>query len=73
MDCGLKYRYDLNVERVGNISETIDESSIEYTVKYCTNYSISVWSIIIDNNGSEIKSDQPARHAGRTENQGKAL
>lgn len=72
MDCGLKYRYYLNVDRPENISETIDDNSTEHTVEYCTNYSISVWSITADSD-SEIISDQPALYAGRTEDQGIVL
>lgn len=69
MSCGLKYRYNLNVDRVGNVSKTTEDNHIEYTVEHCTNYSISVWSIT-DDGGSEIMSDQPARYSGKTENQG---
>ncbi len=69
MNCSIKYRYDLFVEREGNISKTIEDSSIEHPAEFCTDYSISVWSIIIDGSNETI-SDQPIRHANRTEIQG---
>jgi hypothetical protein len=69
MNCSLKYHYNLFVDRVGNISETIEDSRIEHPAELCTNYSISVWSIVIDGS-HKIISDQPIRHANRTGNQG---
>ncbi|XP_046436955.1 uncharacterized protein LOC124188395 isoform X2 [Daphnia pulex] len=68
MTCSLKYRYNLFVDRVGNVSETTEDSRIEHPAELCTNYSISVWSIVIDGSHETI-SDQPIRHANRTENQ----
>ena len=69
MNCSVKYYYDLYVDRASNINETTKESRIEHPVEFCTNYSISVWSIIIDGSNETI-SDQPIRYANRTENQG---
>jgi hypothetical protein len=71
MNCSLKYHYDLFVDKAmsGNINKTIEENRIEYPAELCTNYSISVWSIVIDGSHKTI-SDQPIRHTNRTEIQG---
>lgn len=69
LNCNLKYRYSLSVDKVGNITETIDDRRIEFKVEHCTNYSIAVWSIGVEGS-NEIISRQPARHIGRTDTQG---
>ncbi|KAI9555380.1 hypothetical protein GHT06_017895 [Daphnia sinensis] len=69
LNCNLKYRYNLNVDKLGSITETIDDKRIEFKVGHCTNYSIAVWSIGVDDS-NEIISTQPARHTGRTDTQG---
>lgn len=72
LNCNLKYRYSLSVDKVGNITETIDDRRIEFKVEHCTNYSIAVWSIGVEGSNETI-SRQPARHIGRTDTQGKCL
>lgn len=69
MNCSLKYRYDLFVDKAKYISKTIEDNRIEHPAEFCTNYSISVWSIIMDGSNETI-SDQPIHHSNRTEIQG---
>lgn len=71
LNCSLKYRYSLNVDKVDTISETTDSRRIAYKIEPCTNYSIAVWSIGVDDS-NEIMSAQPARHIGRTDSQSSA-